>query len=135
MMFHMKKTISFQTSIDNMFLAEKFIDSLTTEYGISEDLYGNILMATTEAVVNAIKHGNKLDSSKFVFVDAEVQDNMLSISVKDEGLGFDFTVLPDPTLTENILKFSGRGIYLIKSLSDQVEFLEGGSLIKISFKL
>lgn len=131
----MKKSLSFQTSIDNIILAENFIDSISSENQISEEIYGNILIATTEAVVNAVKHGNRLDSSKFIFLDATVGDGLLEICVKDEGLGFDFTNLPDPTLPENLLKFSGRGIYLIKSLSDAIEFLEGGTLIKMTFKL
>ncbi len=131
----MKKSLSFQTSIDNIILAENFIDSISSENQISEEIYGNILIATTEAVVNAVKHGNRLDSSKFIFLDATVGNGLLEICVKDEGLGFDFTNLPDPTLPENLLKFSGRGIYLIKSLSDGIEFLEGGTLIKMTFKL
>lgn len=131
----MKKSLSFQTSIDNIVLAENFIDSISSENNISEEIYGNILIATTEAVVNAVKHGNRLDSTKFVFLDAVLEGNTLEIDVKDEGMGFDFSSLPDPTLPENILKFSGRGIYLIKSLSDGLEFLEGGTLLKMTFKL
>lgn len=131
----MKKSLTFQTSIDNIVLAENFIDSISSENNISEEIYGNILIATTEAVVNAVKHGNRLDSTKFVFLHAILEDNILEIDVKDEGMGFDFTNLPDPTLADNILKFSGRGIYLIKSLSDNLEFLEGGTLLKMTFKL
>jgi len=131
----MKKSISFQTDIDNVVLAENFIDSISAEINISEEIYGNILVATIEAVANAIKHGNRLDATKYVFIDAELNDGVLEISVKDEGMGFDPSALPDPTLPENILKFSGRGIYLIRSLSDGVDFLEGGTLLKMTFKL
>lgn len=131
----MKKSISFKTDIDNVVIAENFIDSVSAELNISEEIYGNLLIATIEAVTNAIKHGNRFDPTKFVFVDALVQGNVLEIYVKDEGTGFDFANLPDPTLPENILKFSGRGVYLIKSLSDGVEFFEGGTLLKMSFKL
>lgn len=134
-MFHMKKSLTFQTSIDNIVLAENFIDSISSENNISEEIYGNILIATTEAVVNAVKHGNRLDPTKFVFLHAILEGNILEIDVKDEGMGFNFTNLPDPTLADNILKFSGRGIYLIKSLSDNLEFLEGGTLLKMTFKL
>lgn len=131
----MKKSISIQTNIDNIVLAENFIDQICTECNISEEVYGNVLIATIESVTNAIKHGNRLDPTTFVFLDASLEGEVLVISVKDEGLGFDFTNLPDPTLPENIFKFSGRGIYLIRSLSDKVEFFEGGTLLKMYFKI
>lgn len=131
----MRKSISFQSDIDNVVLAENFIDSICTENQISEEIYGNVLVATIEAVANAIKHGNRQDLTKYVFIDAVLNDGRLEISIKDEGMGFDPASLPDPTLPENILKFSGRGIYLIKSLSDEVEFQEGGTLLKMTFKL
>lgn len=131
----MKSSISFKSDINNVTLAENFIDSLSSQNNISEELYGNILIATVEAVANAIQHGNRLDPSKFVFLDADIVDNKLYIYVKDEGLGFDPSVLPDPTKPENIMKFSGRGIYLIRSLSDELEFQEGGTQLKITFNL
>lgn len=131
----MKSSISFLSDINNVTLAENFIDSLSSQNNISEELYGNILIATVEAVANAIKHGNRQDLTKYVFLDAEIEDGKLYISVKDEGMGFDPNALPDPTLPENIMKFSGRGVYLIKSLSDDMEFSEGGTLLKITFNL
>lgn len=123
------------SNIDNVALIENFIDSLCVDIDISEDDYGNIFVAIIEAVTNAIKHGNKNDATKYVFVDAVYDNGVLEIDVKDEGLGFDYNNLPDPTLPDNILKFSGRGIYLIRSLSDKLEFYEGGTLLKIFFNL
>lgn len=131
----MKKSISILSNIDNVALIENFIDSLCVDIDISEDDYGNIFVAIIEAVTNAIKHGNKNDATKYVFVDAVYDNGVLEIDVKDEGLGFDYNNLPDPTLPDNILKFSGRGIYLIRSLSDKLEFYEGGTLLKIFFNL
>lgn len=123
------------SNIDNVALIENFIDSLCVDIDISEDDYGNIFVAIIEAVTNAIKHGNKNDATKYVFVDAVYDNGVLEIDIKDEGLGFDYNNLPDPTLPDNILKFSGRGIYLIRSLSDKLEFYEGGTLLKIFFNL
>jgi serine/threonine-protein kinase RsbW len=131
----MKKSISILSNIDNVALIENFIDSLCVDIDISEDDYGNIFVAIIEAVTNAIKHGNKNDATKYVFVDAVYDNGVLEIDIKDEGLGFDYNNLPDPTLPDNILKFSGRGIYLIRSLSDKLEFYEGGTLLKIFFNL
>lgn len=131
----MKKSISILSNIDNVALVENFVDSLCVDIDISEDDYGNIFVAIIEAVTNAIKHGNKNDATKYVFVDAVYDNGVLEIDVKDEGLGFDYNNLPDPTLPDNILKFSGRGIYLIRSLSDKLEFYECGTLLKIFFNL
>lgn len=134
-MFHMKNSISFQSNLNNISFVENFVDSISSVYNVSEEIYGNILIAAIEAVNNAIIHGNKQDPTKIVFVNSIIRDNELAISVKDEGLGFNYNVLPDPTLPENIEKISGRGVFLIKNLSDKVEFFDGGSRIEITFKL
>ena len=128
----MKTSLAFDSDIAKISSVEKFIDSVCFEYKISEDVYGNILIATIEAVKNAIEFGNNNDKSKSVAVTA---DNSLVISVKDSGKGFDYDNLPDPTLPENIEKLSGRGVFLIKNLSDKTEFLDNGSRIKMTFNL
>ena len=131
----MKTFITITSDIENIKVVENFIDQLSAEYNIAEDLYGNILVATLEAATNAIRHGNKCDLTKYVFINAKIDDGQLILSVKDEGLGFDYDNLDDPTLPENIQKFSGRGVYLIHELSDKAEFLEGGTLINMYFNL
>ncbi len=131
----MKTFITITSDIENIKVVENFIDQLSAEYNIAEDLYGNILVATLEAATNAIRHGNKYDLTKYVFINAKIDDGQLILSVKDEGLGFDYDNLDDPTLPENIQKFSGRGVYLIRELSDKAEFLEGGTLINMYFNL
>ena len=131
----MKTSLAFDSDIAKISSVEKFIDSVCFEYKISEDVYGNILIATIEAVKNAIEFGNNNDKSKSVAVTAYTADNSLVISVKDSGKGFDYNNLPDPTLPENIEKLSGRGVFLIKNLSDKTEFLDNGSRIKMTFNL
>lgn len=131
----MKTSLAFDSDIAKISSVEKFIDSVCSEYKISEDVYGNILIATIEAVKNAIEFGNNNDKSKSVAVTAYTADNSLVISVKDSGKGFDYDNLPDPTLPENIEKLSGRGVFLIKNLSDKTEFLDNGSRIKMTFNL
>lgn len=131
----MKTSLAFDSDIAKIYSVEKFIDSVCFEYKISEDVYGNILIATIEAVKNAIEFGNNNDKSKSVAVTAYTADNSLVISVKDSGKGFDYDNLPDPTLPENIEKLSGRGVFLIKNLSDKTEFLDNGSRIKMTFNL
>jgi serine/threonine-protein kinase RsbW len=131
----MKTSLSLDSDIKEIASVEKFIDSVCTDYKISEDVYGNILIATIEAVKNAIVFGNGNDREKPVGISAYTAVDNLVISVKDAGNGFDYDNLPDPTLPENIEKLSGRGVFLIKNLADKTEFLDGGSRIKMTFNL
>lgn len=91
------------------------------------------MIAVTEAVNNAIKHGNQNNSSKNVSLTLSLADGLIKFEVRDEGVGFDFHKLPDPTAPENIAKPGGRGIFLMKHLSDEVTFKEKGKVVELSF--
>jgi len=121
------------SKIENIPEVEGMIDSVCEDLNLSEDYYGNILIAVTEAVNNAIIHGNKSDDSKMVKIDVSNERNGVVFTISDEGLGFDFNNLPDPTAPENLEKPDGRGIFLMKNLSDSVEFIGSGSTVKITF--
>ena len=99
------------------------------KFDISDEDRFSIKLSLEESLVNAVKYGNKLDPQLFVEVFIEVKDNTLSIRVKDQGQGFDFKNVLDPTQEENLERTSGRGIFLIKSLMDEVKFCEGGNQI------
>ena len=88
-----------------------------------------------EAVNNAIFYGNKLDSSKHVKFSVYEEEKRLFVAVKDEGEGFDYSYIPDPTLPDNIEKDAGRGLYLMKTLSDDLIFEDGGSKVTMVFNL
>jgi serine/threonine-protein kinase RsbW len=118
---------------DNIRMIESFIDNAKERFHLDEDLYGNIMIAVTEAVNNAIKHGNAGDSSKNVNLTLDLNEKLLKFTVKDQGRGFDYQNLPDPTAPENLQKPGGRGIFLMKHLSDEVEFKEGGRIVILSF--
>jgi len=128
-------TISIQipSIIENIRMIESFIDNAKERFHLDEDLYGNIMIAVTEAVNNAIKHGNSGNSGKNVFLSLTLDDNLLKFLIKDEGPGFNHDNLPDPTAPENLEKPGGRGIFLMKHLSDQVDFLDGGKTVELSF--
>lgn len=123
------------SDIEGIHIIEKLIETICSTYRLSEDHYGNILVAVTEAVNNAIYHGNKTDSSKKVHVGFKTSPTSISFSVKDEGPGFDFDNLPDPTDPANIEKPSGRGIFLMKHLADEVTFSEKGRCVSLSFNM
>ena len=120
---------------DNLKLIEKYVDEFSANHKIDEEVYGNLLIATLEATNNAITHGNKLEESKNVELNFEIDENKVLLTVKDEGPGFDYKNLPDPTLPENIENMSGRGVFLMSMLSDLIEFDNNGSLVKMTFFL
>jgi serine/threonine-protein kinase RsbW len=92
----------------------------------------DIEMALHEALANAVVHGNGENSYKRVYVACRCyMDGEVSITVRDEGQGFDCTAIPDPTFRANLLFTHGRGIYLMKTLMDEVSFEEGGSVVRM----
>ena len=120
---------------ENIRIVESFIDNVKDKFNITDDMYGNIMVAVTESVNNAIRHGNKLNKDKNVTLSAifdETYSNLKFI-VEDEGPGFDFEHLEDPTAPENLDKLGGRGIFLMKHLSDEVSFKNGGRTVELTF--
>lgn len=119
----------------NIACVEPFIEQIVKELDIENDLYGNILISLTEAVNNAIIHGNGQDESKLVKVQLKRRTRGLVFMISDEGGGFDYGNLPDPTAPENLLKIGGRGVFLMHQLSDDVRFYDNGSTVEIRFSL
>ena len=128
-----EQKISFPSSSGNIVIVEKLINDICASYQVSEDHYGNILVAVTEAVNNAMQHGNKLDPSKKVDVEFKADEKSITFLVHDQGDGFDFDTLPDPTNPENIEKPSGRGVFLMRHLADKVEFSDDGRTVRLNF--
>lgn len=116
-------------------MIESFIDNAKEKFQLNEDIYGNIMIAVTEAVNNAIRHGNKGNASKNVSLKLSLyqDEGLILFRVEDEGTGFDFRNLPDPTAPENLEKPGGRGIFLMKHLSDEVDFSENGRVVELRF--
>ncbi|MBA3899564.1 MAG: ATP-binding protein [Bacteroidetes bacterium] len=130
-----QQTLKFAASSENMALVEKLIDDICIEFKVNEDNYGNILVALTEAVNNAIHHGNKGNPDKMVSMSFEAKENSLCFTITDEGPGFDYDSLPDPTDPENIEKPNGRGVFLMRHLADGIEFKDKGSTVAIVFSI
>lgn len=127
--------LSFKSEIKNINLVEKLIDEISATYDISSDVYGKILLAVVEGVNNAIVHGNKLNKDRDVCVEYSIDSDNLEFIITDQGLGFDFSQVPDPTVPENIEKSHGRGIFLMNHLADEIDFLDNGSKVKLTFQL
>lgn len=131
----MIKELKLESKIENITFVENLIDDISKEYSIGSEIYGNILVAVIEAVNNAILHGNKLDISKNFGVRVEHSNNVLIFTITDEGSGFDFANVPDPTKPGNVEKPDGRGVFLMNHLADMVNYEGKGNILKLQFKL
>lgn len=130
-----KKQLTLASEPKSLLSLESWVNSICESYKISVELYGNILIALSEAVNNAITHGNQNDVSKKTLVVSKIENEKIVFTVSDEGNGFDFSTLPDPTLPENIEEPQGRGIFLMNHLADHVAFEEPGNHVEITFDL
>lgn len=129
-------TLQLPSRIDSITIVENFIDELSAKYGFSDELYANVLTCLSEAVINAIVHGNRESLEKKVYINLEViEDKRLIFTISDEGDGFDFNNLPDPTAPENIENLTGRGVFIIKKLADQCIFNSKGNELELHFKI
>lgn len=123
------------SKIENLREVERVVDEIAAKYRLKNEVYGNILIAFLEAVNNAIVHGNKQLAEKDVIVNITIDKGELHIMVKDQGNGFDYENVPDPTAPENIENLNGRGIFLMKKLSDRLIFHENGTKAELIFYL
>jgi serine/threonine-protein kinase RsbW len=109
------------STLDTVNSAEETASKIATEAGFDEEEVMKIAMAVREAAVNAVLHGNAYDPDKKVTVAFERTAQHLVITIRDQGKGLDLNKVPDPLAPENLLKTSGRGIFLIRSFMDEVE--------------
>ena len=126
--------LEFASEPENIAIIERLIDEIREETTFQEVCYGDVLIAMTEAVNNAIVHGNKLDPSKSVAVEYEIRPADLYFKVVDSGAGFDFDNVPDPTSPENLEKPNGRGVFLMRQLADECAFDDDGRIVELTFK-
>jgi len=113
---------------------EQFLCQFVKDHDVDTDLYPNMLISLTEAVNNAIIHGNALDQKKEVSIKSDVQKDIIKFRISDEGDGFDPTDIADPCCDENIPLDGGRGVMLMKALSSKVVFRDGGATVELLFK-
>ncbi len=129
-------TLQLPSRIDSITTVENFIDTLKEKYNFSDEIYANVLTCLSEATVNAIIHGNKENPNKKVYINLEViEDKRLIFTISDEGDGFNFNNIPDPTAPENLENLTGRGVFIIKRLADQCIFNSKGNELELHFKL
>lgn len=114
---------------------ENLVSDIRDELALNDDTYGNMLVALTEAVTNAIYHGNKGDEHKSIDVSYYLHQDCITFCVGDEGVGFDYYNIPDPTSPDRLDQANGRGLFLMKHLADQVIFSDKGRTVELYFKI
>ncbi|GAB3922622.1 ATP-binding protein [Mucilaginibacter myungsuensis] len=127
-------TLQLPSQADSLTQVEVLIEEIADKYQLPDDTFANMMTCLSEAVNNAIIHGNQNDPTKKVIVNAEVDGRRIIWTVTDEGDGFDPAHIPDPTAPENLEALSGRGVFIIKQLADQCIFTEKGNEIELHFK-
>jgi serine/threonine-protein kinase RsbW len=134
-----KITVKKEFNSDRKILSELegIFQQIQNSFPLSHEKFHNILVATTEAVINAIQHGNKFDLNKKVLLSVEAFDKKIIIVVQDEGKGFDPSSIEDPRTPENLLKERGRGIFIIRQLANSVSIRSGenGTVIEMRFNI
>jgi len=131
--FTVVDSISIPSNFNSVSIVETLVDKICNQLDIQDDFYGNVLIAVTEAVNNAIQHGNLFNSELLVEVSIGDSNTEFCFTIVDKGAGFDFLNLPDPTAPENIEKENGRGIFLMRSLADTVDFEDNGRIVNLYF--
>ena len=127
--------LTISSNPNNILKVENYLRNAQHDLNIDETKFPDILISLTEAVNNAILHGNKADESKNVEISMEEKFSGVAISVTDEGKGFDPNEIPDPTAPENIECCGGRGVFIMSRLADKISFENNGSTVQLFFKL
>lgn len=128
--------LSLASEYGNIDLVDSITESCLRFAGFDETVTEHMTLAIREATANAIQHGNRQDPDKIAEVTFEIGDEAIQIHVRDQGEGFDPDALPDPLAPENILRGTGRGIFLMRQLMDEVEFaFDGGAQVTMRKQL
>ncbi len=130
------KELKIKSDLKEIHKLEDFVEQISDVYNINSTYYSNILVALNEAVTNSIVHGNKQDANKTVTIVFEAKNKGLFFTVSDQGNGFDFDNYPDPTdITISNYAAIGKGLYLIKSLSDVITYNSDEKTLEIGFTI
>ncbi len=129
-----ERRISFGSSQKNIHTVNHFVEDICDHYNIFNSYFGNILTAVTEAVQNAMVHGNKNIEERKIEIVFQAKTDGLSFAITDEGEGFNAEAMPDPTDLSNDGSI-GRGLFLMKSLSDEISFLDNGRTVELLFNI
>jgi len=129
------QTLTLKSTYEEVERVEHLLNALQDELGFGDDFYARLMLAVSEAATNGIVHGNELDASKIVDIKAYLNNGTLVFETTDQGKGFDPKEIPDPLAEENLLKTSGRGVFLMEEYADEVSYSDNGTTLTLSFNL
>lgn len=119
------------SDFDSLDQVGHIVDELTRAASLDEEAHGALMLSLSEAVTNAIMHGNKQDPTKWVHLRAELVDGNLEVTVEDEGDGFNPSLIPSPVDGDNLLRQGGRGVFLMRMYCKDVRFSKGGRALTL----
>lgn len=128
-------TLTLASDLDELEKVERYVRDIAKISSCREETGHNILLVLTEAVTNAVVHGNRQQQDKVVAITAEISSDCIVLTIRDQGDGFDPKKIPNPLDEKNILKSSGRGVWLMHEFSSKVRFLNGGRTVVLTFEL
>ena len=126
-----QNTITIPSRLAEVAKVQAAVIEAAREQGYSKEVIFAVQLSLDEAVTNAIRHGNKLDESKSVTVDYTITPEKITVTICDEGDGFDPCNIPDPTLDENLTCPSGRGVMLIQAYMTSVSYNDKGNCLTL----
>ena len=129
------KELMLASSYAELERVEGLLNQLQQALGFDDDFYARLMLSVSEATTNAVVHGNKLDLSKKVMIQAKANTAILTFTITDEGNGFDPEDIANPVDEENLLNTSGRGVFLMREYTDEIEFQDDGRKLILTFNL
>jgi serine/threonine-protein kinase RsbW len=133
-MLHKDLILELPSTLSSVAELEGFVTDLMERYGLARDVEGNLLTSLTEAVTNAIRHGNQFDANKSVRIEVFYGRDQLKVVVIDQGSGFEPEAVPDPTADVALEKEGGRGVFLMKLLTDKIRFEDEGRAVEMYYR-
>ena len=130
-----RKVLTLKSEYEEVEKVEGLLNELQSELGFDDEFYARLMLTVSEAATNGIVHGNQLDPAKKVELVAVCDGSVLTFSSKDQGDGFEPEDVPNPLVEENLLKPSGRGVFLMKEYADEVEYQDNGTKLVLKFRL
>lgn len=124
--------LTLKSSFKEAEIIPSFVSRIGKECGLSDQTEGNLMLLLSEAVTNAIVHGNKEDQTKKTTAGIEVDINLITVTVSDEGEGFNPDLQKNPLEEENLLKSGGRGLFLIREIAESCDFLNNGTTLRFT---
>ncbi len=125
----------FPSKISSLKKFYRVFEKLKKRFDVPDECYDKLFIASSEAFMNAIIHGNKFDPRKKVYLTVKAYKTFYEVEIEDEGEGFEPEALSNPTDDENLLKESGRGVYLMKAIADTVKFQKTSRGMKVKIKI